>query len=645
MSSSPEKPDCSCDGETPTEAKPKLRFLEYLPALASFSLLITGILLGYYEVKGFHPVYELAIFLAAYLIVGWEVLWKALKGIATGQVFNEHFLMSVATLGAIAIHQYAEGVAVMLFYEIGELFQDAAINRSKRSIKALLDIRPQIAKVLRNGKFIEISPTQISIGETVQALAGEKIALDGTLLSETGTFDAAALTGESRPRFLKRGDLVLSGMINLNQVVEIEVTRRFENSTLAKILDLVQNAASQKAKTQLFITQFAKIYTPVVVFLAIGLTFLPYFFVENYVFSSWLYRALVFLVISCPCALVVSIPLGYFGGIGAASRNGILVKGSNYLDVLTEVDTVVLDKTGTLTKGVFKVQQVEIRNFDKEELIRLAGALEVKSSHPVAKAVAEYAGLRSQGLNVEEVEEISGHGLKGRVDGKEVLAGNRKLLAKFEISYEEAINQISDTVVLVAVNGSFAGYFVIADEIKEDAKQAVQELHRLGIRYLVMLSGDKDTVAKQVASQLGIDSAYGDLLPQDKVSKVEELKAQGKRIAFVGDGVNDAPVLALADVGIAMGGLGSDAAIETADVVIQTDQPSRIATAIQIGKSTKRVVWQNIGLAFGVKAIFLILGGFGFATLWEAVFADMGVALLAIFNAMRLQRMKFDIAV
>lgn len=643
MNSSSEKPDCcSCEGEAPPEAKSNFRLLEYLPALISFLLLLSGMWLASSDNPRFHSTYKLVIFLAAYLIVGWGVLWKAIKGIVKGQVFSEHFLMSIATLGAIAIHEYAEGVAVMLFYEIGELFQSAAVNRSKRSIKALLDIRPQVARVLRAGKFVEVSPMQISVGETTQVLAGEKIALDGTLLSETGIFDAAALTGESRPRSLKRGDTVLSGMINLNQVIEIEVTRLFENSALAKILDLVQNAASKKAKTQLFITKFAKIYTPMMVFLAIGITFLPFFFVELYVFNSWFYRALVFLVISCPCALVVSIPLGYFGGIGAASRNGILVKGSNYLDVLTQIDTVVLDKTGTLTKGVFKVQQLEVRNFEKAELIRLAGALEAKSSHPVAKAVAEYAGVRSQGLDVTEVEEISGHGLKGRVNGKEVLAGNRKLLAKFGISYETAIDQIPDTVVLVAVNGSFAGYFIIADEIKEDAKQAVQQLHQLGIRHLVMLSGDKDTVAQQVAAQLGIDSAYGDLLPQDKVSRVEELKAQARHIAFVGDGVNDAPVLALADVGIAMGGLGSDAAIETADVVIQTDQPSRIATAILIGKTTKRVVWQNIGLAFGVKALFLILGGFGLATLWEAVFADVGVTLLAIFNAMRLQRMKFS---
>lgn len=634
-------PSCSCHEEKAADEKARSLFSAFLPALLSFLLLLTGILLEYYQVQGFHPVYDLVLFLIAYLVVGWKVLWKAVRELVKGQIFSEHFLMSIATLGAFAIHQFAEAVTVMLFYEIGELFQGAAVNRSKRSIKALLDIRPQIARVLRDGRFVEVAPAEIEIGEVIQVLAGEKVALDGMLLSERATFDTAALTGESQPRSLQRAAVVLSGMINLNQVVEIKTTRRFEDSALAKILDLVQNAASQKAKTQLFITRFAKFYTPVVVFLAIALTFFPSFFVEDYVFSTWLYRALIFLVISCPCALVISIPLGYFGGIGAASHRGILFKGSNYLDLLTDIDTVVLDKTGTLTQGVFKVQQVRVSHFNQEEFVSLVGALAKKSSHPVAKAIAVYAAPHLQNVQVSEVEEISGHGLKGRVGGKELLLGNRKLLAKFGISYEQVFDQIADTIVLVAINGNFAGHFVIADEIKADAKQAVQALHHLGIHHLVMLSGDREKVVKQVAQDLGIDFAYGDLLPQDKVAKVKALKMQYKRIVVVGDGVNDAPVLALADVGIAMGGLGSDAAIEAADVVIQNDQPLQIATAIKISKATKRIVWQNIGFAFGVKALFLILGAFGMATLWEAVFADTGVALLAIFNAMRLQRKSF----
>ncbi len=631
--------DNSCCAKEKTETNLSQGWIrQYLPAIVSLLFLASGILLNYFKVPGFHPYFEIILYLIAYLVVGWKVLLKAIQGILKGEVFGEHFLMSLATLGAFAIHEYPEAVTVMLFYEVGELFQDAAINRSKRSIQALLDIRPQIASVWRDDRFIEVAPSTVVVGDRIQIVAGGKAALDGLLLNETAFFDTAALTGESRPVTLKRGDQVLAGMINLNHVLEIKVTRLFKDSALSKILELVQNAAEHKSKTQLFITRFAKIYTPIVVFLAIALAFVPALLVENYAFQVWLYRALVFLVISCPCALVISIPLGYFGGIGLASRNGILIKGSNYLDVLTEIDTVVMDKTGTLTKGVFKVQKMEAINYDREQFIRFAGALESKSSHPAAKAIVEYAASLESNLAVSQTEEISGHGLQGIIDGKEVLAGNGKLLKKYGISYDDSLDSIADTIVLIAIDKKFSGYFLIADEIKEDAADTIQSLHDLGIQNIVMLSGDKGAVVKRVAEELGIDFAYGDLLPEDKVAKVEELKRQGRKIIFVGDGVNDAPVLALADVGMAMGGLGSDAAIETSDVVIQTDQPSRIATAIRIGKATKRTVRQNISLAFGVKLLFLILGGIGVATLWEAVFADMGVALLAIFNAVRLQK-------
>ena len=428
-------------------------------------------------------------------------------------------------------------------------------------------------------------------------------------------------------------------MLNLDKVIEIEVTKKFTDSSIARILELVQTATTRKAQTELFIRKFAKVYTPIVSLLAVAVALLPYFFVADYEFNDWLYRALIFLVISCPCALVISIPLGYFGGIGAASRNGILFKGSNYLDLMTKVNTVVMDKTGTLTKGVFKVQEV-VTELNKDEFIQTVAALERNSTHPVAKAITTFAEYTS--AQASNVEEISGHGLKGDVKGQSVLAGNTKLLKKFNIAYNQSVDAIVDTIVVVAINGKYAGYITIADEIKEDAQQAVKSMHDNGITQTVMLSGDKSTITQKVASAIGIDSAFGDLLPEQKVLKVEELKTDDtKVIAFVGDGINDAPVLALSDVGIAMGGLGSDAAIETADVIIQTDQPSKIATAIQIGKATKKIVWQNISLAFGVKVIVLVLGAGGLATMWEAVFADVGVALLAILNAVRIQRMKF----
>ncbi len=613
----------------------------YIPTIISLVLLLGGIALDYFDVDWFQGYLRLAVFGAAYLFVGWKVLWHAITNIRKGNIFNEFFLMGIATLGAFYIGEYAEGVAVMLFYVIGEHFQEAAVAKSRKSIKDLIDNRPEIVSVIRNGQVAEVNPIQVQIGETIQVKAGEKVALDGEMLSESSSFNTAALTGESKPDTKRQGEKVLAGMINLDKVIELKVVSAYEDSALSKILQLVEEAGTRKAKTQQFITRFAKVYTPIVVFLALGLALLPYFFVANYEFNEWLYRALIFLVISCPCALVISIPLGYFGGIGAASKNGILFKGSNYLDLVTTVNTVVMDKTGTLTEGIFKVQEIKTAGIDQAEFIALTAALESKSTHPIAQAIVQYAGESFKQKTVSETEEISGHGLKGKVDGKDVLVGNGKLMRKFNVAYDQRIDAIVDTIVLVAINGSFAGYITIADQIKEDAVQAIKTLHSLGIKDIVMLSGDKDSIVQKIAKELGIDLAFGGLLPEDKVNKVEELKKQGKTVAFIGDGINDAPVITLADVGMAMGGLGSDAAIETADVVIQTDQPSKIATAINIGKKTKQIVWQNIGLAFGVKALVLIFGAFGVASMWEAVFADVGVAFLAILNAIRIQRMKF----
>ena len=579
----------------------------------------------------------LGINLIAYFLAGRKVLDLAWRKSKRGDIFNEFVLMSVATIGAFIIGEFEEGVAVMVFYQIGEWFQDSAVNRAKRSIKALLDIRPEAVNVLRNGSTQEVHPSDVTLNETIQMKPGEKVALDGELISESASFNTAALTGESKPDTKYKGETVLAGMVNLNTVAEVKVNTLFKDSKLSRILEMVQDATARKSQTQLFISRFAKVYTPIVFFLAIAVCLVPYLFVENYDFQTWFYRALVFLVISCPCALVVSIPLGYFGGIGLASRNGILFKGGNFLDVMTKVNAVVMDKTGTLTKGVFKVQQVVPTGIDEKELVILTAALEKNSTHPIAKAVSEYAGDIISEVNTESVEEISGHGMKGLIDGKEVLAGNAKLLKKFNISYPGEIEQLVDTIVVVAVNNQYAGYITIADEIKEDAEQAIKGLHNLNIK-TVMLSGDKQSVVDQVAKKLGIDEAYGDLLPEQKVEKVQKLKAEGRHIAFVGDGVNDAPVVALADAGIAMGGLGSDATIETADVVIQNDQPSKIVSAIKVGKITRSIVWQNIILAMTVKIFVLILGAGGIATLWEAVIADVGVALLAILNAVRIQR-------
>ncbi len=617
-------------------------FQMFLPAIISFALLLIGIAFdNYIKPSWFAGWVRLVWYLAAYIPVGLPVLKDAYKSIIKGDVFSEFFLMSIATIGAFIIGEYPEGVAVMLFYAVGEVFQTMAVSRAKGNIKALLDQRPDEVTIIENNQPKTIKAKEAGIGNTIQLKPGEKLALDGELLSDSASFNTAALTGESKPDTKNKGEAVLAGMININSIALVKITTAYEDSKLSKILELVQNATAQKAPTELFIRKFAKVYTPIVVMLAIGICLLPYFFVSDYQFRDWLYRALIFLVISCPCALVISIPLGYFGGIGAASRNGILFKGSNFLDAIAEIQNVVMDKTGTMTEGVFKVQEVTIApEFNKDEILQLVNVLESKSTHPVATAIHNYVGDINYSIPLENVEEIAGHGLKATVNGKELLVGNFKLMDKFNISYDINHANIVYTVIAVAYDKKFAGYITIADSIKEDAKITVDNLHKMNVK-ATMLSGDKSTVVKYVADQLGIDNAFGDLLPEDKVNKVKEIKAKNQTVAFVGDGVNDAPVVALSDVGIAMGGLGSDATIETADVVIQDDKPSKIPMAINIGKQTKKIVWQNIILAFAVKAVVLVLGAGGLATMWEAVFADVGVALLAILNAVRIQRMKF----
>jgi Cd2+/Zn2+-exporting ATPase len=604
----------------------------------SLLILTTFLIITFgFKITIIRPV-EIALMLSAYLLAGYNTIALALRKIKRGDLFNEFTLMTIATLGAFYIGEFSEGVAVMIFYEIGELIQDLAVSRSKRSIKALLDIRPDLVTVVRDSENYTMKPEEVKIGETILVKAGEKAALDGTLISASGTFNTAALTGESKPDTKKQDEAVLAGMINTDKTVELKVTALFKDSKLSRILEMVQDATARKAPTQLLITRLAKIYTPIVFGLALAIILLPWFFVPDYEFRQWLYRGMVFLVIACPCALTISIPLGYFGGIGLASRNGILVKGSNFLDVITKIDTLVTDKTGTLTKGVFEVQKIAAV-IDQDAFLNKVASLERYSTHPVAKAIVKYAAGQTAWLKPSDVEEISGHGLKGMLDNEEVLAGNLKLLRKFSVPYPSELENITETMVVVSIDRTYAGYLTIADEIKEDSADTVSELKKLGIE-TIMLSGDKTAVTSNIAKQLNISQSYGDLLPEGKVAVVQELKNQGKRIAFTGDGVNDAPVIALADVGIAMGGLGSDAAIETADIVIQNDQPSKIVSAIRAGKITRNIVYQNISLAMGVKILVMILGAGGIATLWEAVFADVGVALLAILNAFRIQGKK-----
>ena len=615
----------------------------FIPGIISFVLLMIALYFDHFlKPSWFSEWTRLGWYIAAYLPVGLPVLKDAFKSIKSGGVFSEFFLMGIATVGAFSIGEYPEGVAVMLFYSIGEVLQTLAVKRAKTNIKSLLDQRPEEVTVLRDNKTEILKAEKVNIGDIIQLKPGEKLGLDGALISEKASFNTAALTGESIPDSKIKGDVVLAGMINLNTVAQVEVTTAFLDSKLSRILEMVQNATSQKAPTELFIRKFAKIYTPIVVFLALGICLLPYFFVSDYQFKDWLYRSLVFLVISCPCALLISIPLGYFGGIGAASKNGILFKGSNFLDVLATIQHVVMDKTGTLTEGVFKVQQVVFNPaFNQEEILEMVNALESHSTHPIATAVQNFVGPVNSNLKIQDIEEIPGHGLRGHVSGKELLVGNFKLMDQYSIAYFVDSKSIIHTVIAVAYDSQFVGYLTIADSIKNDAEKTIQLLNKAQIK-VTMLSGDKTTVVQEVAQKLGIKNAFGDLLPEDKVNKIKEIKARNQTVAFVGDGVNDAPVVALSDVGIAMGGLGSDATIETADVVIQDDQPSKIPMAINIGKQTKKIVWQNIALAFGVKVIVLILGAGGIATMWEAVFADVGVALLAILNAVRIQRMNFS---
>jgi Cd2+/Zn2+-exporting ATPase len=614
----------------------------FLPAIISFTLLLVAIGFDNYFTQSWFTGYvRIGWYIFAYIPVGFPVLKEAFESIRKGEIFSEFLLMSIATIGAFAIGEFPEGVAVMLFYAIGEIFQTLAVQRAKANIKTLLDQRPDEVTILENNVAKTIKASTAQIGDIIQLKAGEKLGLDGELLSDTASFNTSALTGESKPDTKAKGETVLAGMINLNSVCQVKVTVAYTDSKLSKILEMVQDATAKKAPTELFIRKFAKIYTPIVVLLAIVICVVPMLFVDDYIFREWLYRALVFLVISCPCALVISIPLGYFGGIGAASKNGILFKGSNFLDVMATIQNVVMDKTGTMTEGVFKVQEVVFNaNFNKDEILQMVNALESQSTHPVATAIHQYVGKIDSQIILNDVEEISGHGLKANVNGKELLVGNFKLMDKFSIAYDIDPTTIVYTLIAVAYDKKFVGYLTIADSIKEDAQITIDKLKALGIK-TTMLSGDKDTVVQFVAQKLGITNAFGDLLPEDKVNKVKEIIAKNETVAFVGDGVNDAPVVALSNVGIAMGGLGSDATIETADVVIQDDMPSKIPMAINIGKQTKKIVWQNITLAFVVKAIVLILGAGGLATMWEAVFADVGVALLAILNAVRIQRMKF----
>lgn len=615
---------------------------EWTLAGVSLFLLLTGLVMDHIlNPDWFRNTIRLIWYIAAYLPAGMPVVMKGIRLAFRGDVFTEFFLMGIATIGAFYIGEYPEGVAVMVFYAIGELFQGAAVNKAKRNIKALLDVRPQTATVFRNGTFTAVDPGDVKVGEIIQVRAGERVPLDGTMVSAGSSFNTSALTGESKPSSIHKDGTVLAGMINEDRVADLSVIRLFHESSLARILTMVQNAQGRKAKTELFIRRFARAYTPVVVFLAIGLTLLPYFFVESYVFNDWLYRALIFLVISCPCALVVAIPLGYFGGVGAGSRNGILFKGSSFLDRMTRVGTVVMDKTGTLTRGVFKVQKIVNAASPEKEWLALAAALEAYSTHPAGKAIASYAGNDNTSQVVTDVVETKGFGIRGRVNGKDVVVGNLRLMQQHNISVEPGLIREPGTLVYVGVDTQLAGTIIIADEIKEDAKEAIEQLQRENVD-VIMLSGDKQDVVDSVAKTLSIREAFGELLPEDKVRRFEAIrKGQKRAVAFVGDGINDAPVLAVSDVGIAMGGLGSDAAIETADVVIQTDQPSKIYTAIQIGKATNAIVWQNIALAFGVKIIVLVAGAWGITSMWEAVFADVGVALLAIVNAIRIQHKKF----
>lgn len=589
----------------------------------------------------FSTTVEFTLYFTSYILVGGEVLLRAGRNILRGQVFDENFLMAIATIGAFAIGEFPEGVAVMLFYQIGEFFQGLAVNRSRKSIAALMDIRPDYANLKIGNEEKKVSPEEVSVGDYIIVKPGEKVPLDGVVIEGTSMVDTSALTGESVPREVEAESTVLGGFINKNGLLIVKVTKEFGESTVSKILELVENASSKKAPTENFITKFARYYTPLVVFAALALAVIPPLVIEGATFSEWIYRALVFLVVSCPCALVISIPLGFFGGIGGASKNGILIKGGNYLEALNNVDTVVFDKTGTLTKGVFKVTEIKPNNISKEELLEYAAYAETYSNHPIATSILKAYGKDINKEVIKNYEEISGHGVKVDIGGKEILAGNIKLMDTNKIKYDPV--ETIGSLVYIAINKNFVGSIIISDEVKSDSKNAIKELKNIGVKKTVMLTGDNKQVGEAIGKQLGVHEVHAELLPDQKVEKLEILDkqkpAKGK-LVFVGDGINDAPVLARADIGVAMGGLGSDAAIEAADIVLMTDEPMKLVSAIKIAKRTRKIVWQNIIFAFGVKAIVLVLGAGGLATMWEAVFADVGVALIAVLNAMRVLNVK-----
>ena len=593
----------------------------------------------YQEIAGRENKYSLLIFLVAYLLVGSDVLYKALRNITKGRIFDENFLMSVATIGAIAIGELSEAVGVMLFYKIGEYLQELAVGKSRKSISELMQIRPDMANLKLGNTIKVVNPEDVNIGDYIIVKPGEKVPLDGVVIEGSSMMDTSALTGESVLRTVKKGDNLLSGFINKNALLTVQVTKDFSESTASKILDMVENASSKKSKTENFISVFSRYYTPIVVGLALLIAILPPIFMQGATFSEWIHRGLIFLVVSCPCALVLSIPLSYFSGIGVASKQGVLIKGSNYLEALRYVDTVVFDKTGTLTEGVFDVVKVKPVNISEDELIKFASIAEVNSNHPIAKSILNYYNKEINLNNIEEYEEIASHGIRVKYENNIILAGNEKLMASNNIKIEKSTDV--GTVVYIAINNEFKGYIVIADKIKTDSEEAIRLIKEQGIKETVMLTGDNKEVANSVAKKLKLDKVFSNLLPNEKVEKIEELyknRTEKEKIAFVGDGINDAPVLARVDVGIAMGGLGSDAAIEAADVVIMTDEPSKIAQGIKISKKTYKIVWQNIIFALGIKIIVMILGATGLASMWEAVFADVGVALIAVLNAMRIMK-------
>ena len=605
-----------------------------------FRIIIAAVLFAAGSLLPLGPTVEMGVFLVCYAVIGWDIVWKAVTNILHGQVFDENFLMTIATIGALILGEHSEGVAVMLFYQVGEWFQSYAVSKSRKSIASLMDIRPDYANVERNGKLEQVDPDEVNIGDTIVVKPGERVPLDGKIIKGTSALDTSALTGESMPRDVEPGMEVISGCINQTGILTIQTTKKYGESTVAKILDLVENASDKKGKTENFISRFARYYTPIVVFAAIALAILPPL-VTGQPFSVWIYRALTFLVISCPCALVISIPLSFFGGIGGASKIGVLVKGSNYLESLAHTEVVVFDKTGTLTKGSFAVSQIKAIDMKEEQLLELAAYAEDYSNHPISQSIQKAYGKKIDNSRISDVQEIAGHGVRAVIDGKTVLAGNAKLMNGENIVYtpSDAIG----TVIYLACNGKYAGYIVIEDEVKADAPAAIRALKEVGVRKTVMLTGDADAVGKKVAQKLGLDQAYTELLPADKVDRVEAMLKQTSekgKLVFVGDGINDAPVLARADVGIAMGGLGSDAAIEAADVVLMTDEPSKISVVVRIARKTIRIANENIVFALGVKLLVLILGATGYANMWAAVFADVGVSVIAILNAIRAMRVK-----